>query len=74
MMDCLCCTPLVEIPLPTTIDPWIDKYIFANGHLPSIAQIGDSIEGLFVMEDWHNFSADYDKTLMAWSHNLKELE
>lgn len=49
-----------------TGDPWIEKYIFAGGKLPSIAQIGTSIEGLFVMEDWHNFSADYDRTLMAW--------
>lgn len=54
----------------TTGDPWIEKYIFPGGHLPSIAQIGTSIEGLFVMEDWHNFSADYDKTLMAWYHNF----
>jgi cyclopropane-fatty-acyl-phospholipid synthase len=22
------------------------------------------------MEDWHNFGADYDKTLMAWFHNF----
>ena len=48
------------------IDPWLDKYIFPNGVLPSVAQIGRAIEGLFVMEDWHNFGADYDKTLMAW--------
>jgi cyclopropane-fatty-acyl-phospholipid synthase len=33
---------------------------------PSIAQLGKNIERLFVMEDWHNFGADYDKTLMAW--------
>ena len=39
--------------------------------LPSIKQIGEAIEGLFVMEDWHNFSADYDKTLMAWYENFK---
>ena len=51
-------------------DPWIESYIFPGGHLPSIAQIGTSIEGLFVMEDWHNFSADYDKTLMAWWANF----
>lgn len=51
-------------------DPWIDKYIFPNGILPSIGQIGNSIEGLFVMEDWHNFGPDYDKTLMAWFHNF----
>lgn len=34
--------------------------------LPSIAQIGKSIEGLFVMEDWHNFSSHYYPTLMTW--------
>ena len=51
-------------------DPWIQKYIFPNSMLPSIAQIGKSIEGLFVMEDWHNFGADYDKTLMAWWGNF----
>lgn len=51
-------------------DPWLDKYIFKNGQLPSIAQIGNSIEGLYVMEDWHNFGVDYDKTLMEWFKNF----
>ncbi len=51
-------------------DPWVDKYIFPNGMLPSVAQIGRAVEGLFVMEDWHNFGADYDKTLMAWFSNF----
>lgn len=59
-------------------DPWIDKYIFPNSMLPSIKQIGSAVEGLFVMEDWHNFSADYDRTLMAWYENFdsswKDLE
>ncbi|MBI2052461.1 MAG: cyclopropane fatty acyl phospholipid synthase [Candidatus Sungbacteria bacterium] len=54
-----------------TTDPWISKYIFPNSMLPSIKQIGKSIEGLFVMEDWHNFGADYDKTLMAWYENFE---
>ena len=40
--------------------------------LPSIKQIGKAMEGLFVMEDWHNFSADYDKTLMAWHENFSD--
>jgi cyclopropane-fatty-acyl-phospholipid synthase len=53
-------------------DPWIDKYIFPNGVLPSVAQIGDAIENLFVMEDWHNFGDDYNKTLMAWHENFEE--
>jgi cyclopropane-fatty-acyl-phospholipid synthase len=51
-------------------DPWINKYIFPNSMLPSVKQIGQAIEGLFVMEDLHNFSADYDKTLMAWHRNF----
>jgi len=51
-------------------DEWINKYIFPNGMLPSIAQIGKAYEGMFVMEDWHNFGADYDKTLMAWHDNF----
>jgi len=51
-------------------DPWSEKYIFPNGMLPSIAQIGRATEALFVMEDWHNFGADYDKTLMAWWTNF----
>ncbi len=55
-----------------SVDPWINRYIFPNGMLPSIQQLGRSIEGLFVMEDWHNFSADYDKTLMAWYGNLEQ--
>jgi len=51
-------------------DPWIDKYIFPGGMLPSIKQIGAATENLFVMEDWHNFGQDYDKTLMAWFENF----
>jgi cyclopropane-fatty-acyl-phospholipid synthase len=55
----------------STPDPWIDKYIFPNGDLPSIGQIGDSMDRLFVAEDLHNFGADYDKTLMAWHENFE---
>lgn len=52
-------------------DPWLDKYIFPGGILPSIKQIGQSVENLFIMEDWHNFGLDYDKTLMAWYKNVE---
>lgn len=51
-------------------DPWLNKYIFPNGELPSIEQLGKAIDDLFVMEDWHNFGADYDKTLMSWFRNF----
>ena len=52
------------------VDAWIDKYIF-NGCLPSVRHIAEASEGRFVMEDWHNFGADYDRTLMAWLENFK---
>ncbi|OGT45154.1 MAG: cyclopropane-fatty-acyl-phospholipid synthase [Gammaproteobacteria bacterium RIFCSPHIGHO2_12_FULL_41_20] len=53
-----------------TSDEWVVKYIFPNGMLPSISQIGKASENLWVMEDWHNFGADYDQTLMAWYDNF----
>ena len=55
----------------TSSDPWTNKYIFPNGMLPSIAQLGAAMEGLFVMEDWHNFGPHYDRTLMAWHANFE---
>ncbi|TGL54666.1 cyclopropane fatty acyl phospholipid synthase [Leptospira wolffii] len=55
----------------TFTDPWIEKYIFPNSHLPSAAQITKSAESLFVLEDLHNFGPDYDKTLMAWYRNFE---
>ncbi|MGL5052637.1 MAG: cyclopropane fatty acyl phospholipid synthase [Cetobacterium sp.] len=51
-------------------DPWIKKYIFPNGSIPSIEAIGKSIESTFFMEDWHDFGQDYDKTLMCWHENF----
>ena len=53
-------------------DPWIEKYIFPNGMIPSIKQLATSFEGLFVVEDWQNYGADYDRTLMAWFKNFDE--
>lgn len=52
-------------------DPWIEKYIFPNGLLPSMKQIVQASEDLFVVEDWHNFGPDYDRTLMAWAENFE---
>jgi cyclopropane-fatty-acyl-phospholipid synthase len=54
-----------------TTNPWTAKYIFPNGMLPSIAQLGKAMEGLFVMEDWHNIGPHYDPTLMAWYTNFE---
>ncbi len=53
------------------IDAWQDKYIFPNGDLPSLGEITSAVEGLFVVEDVHNFGADYDRTLMAWNDDFQ---
>jgi len=54
------------------IDRWIEKYIFPNGALPSSSDLALASEDHFVMEDWHNFGEDYDKTLMAWNARFED--
>ena len=51
-------------------DPWIERYIFPNSHLPSATQISAAMEGLFAVENWENWGADYDRTVMAWFRNF----
>jgi len=53
-----------------TTNLWTKKYIFPTGMIPSLAQISKAIENIFIVEDVHNFGADYDKTLMAWHRNF----
>lgn len=50
----------------TSFDPWINKYIFPNSHLPSIAQIAKAAENKFIFEDLQNFGTYYYPTLMSW--------
>jgi cyclopropane-fatty-acyl-phospholipid synthase len=56
----------------TSFDPWLDEHVFPNAMIPSARQIATASEGLFVLEDWHNFGPDYDKTLMAWYANFRD--
>lgn len=53
-------------------DPWMQKYIFPSGMLPSVQLLSRTSEGRFVIEDLHNFGSDYDKTLMAWHENFEK--
>ena len=64
-------TPSAATPIQRLADQFTNKYIFPNGMLPSIPQLGSAMAGLFVMEDWHNIGPDYDPTLMAWQHNFE---
>jgi cyclopropane-fatty-acyl-phospholipid synthase len=52
-------------------DAWVDRYLFPNGMLPAMAEISDAAARLFVIEDWHNFGGDYDRTLMEWHANYE---
>ena len=56
---------------PAQTDPWIEKYIFPNSMIPAASQVTTALEDLFVVEDWHNFGADYDRTLTAWRANVE---
>ena len=55
----------------TSYDPWLSRNIFPNAHIPSARQITEAAEGLLLLEDWHNFGPDYDRTLMAWYANFE---
>jgi len=52
-------------------DPWIKRYIFPNGVLPSIVQISKAAEDLFSVEDIHNLAPHYYKTLLAWNERFQ---
>jgi hypothetical protein len=54
-----------------SIEPWLEKYIFPGGVIPSIAQIGKAIDGLWTIVDLHNIGPHYDKTLCAWDENFE---
>ncbi len=52
-------------------DPWLTRYIFPNGILPSAASLMKAAQGRFIMEDWQNFGAFYDPTLLVWHKNFE---
>jgi cyclopropane-fatty-acyl-phospholipid synthase len=56
----------------TVGDPWITKYIFPHGHCPSPKEFAEAVEGLFVIEDWHNLGVNYERTLLAWYQNFEK--
>jgi cyclopropane-fatty-acyl-phospholipid synthase len=53
------------------INSWTEKYIFPGGVLPSLAQIGAAIDGLFVIEELNDRADFYDRTLVAWFENFQ---
>jgi cyclopropane-fatty-acyl-phospholipid synthase len=52
-------------------DPWIERYIFPNSMLPSLARLTHAAEGVFIVEDVKNIGPNYDPTLLAWEQNFR---
>lgn len=50
-------------------NPWIDKYIFPGGELPSLAEICTAAEMYFRIEHVANFGRYYADTLECWKRN-----
>jgi hypothetical protein len=44
---------------------------FPNSAIPALDEVVDAFGSRFVLEDWHNFGLDYDRTLAAWHRNFE---
>ena len=49
---------------------WLLKYIFPDGYLPRENELSDLDGTSLSIHDWHRFSEDYDRTLMAWAERF----
>jgi len=51
-------------------DPWLDKYIFPHGVIPSKKQIDKAVKNIFEIRDFEAFGRYYETTLEHWRNNL----
>ncbi|MGH8528471.1 MAG: class I SAM-dependent methyltransferase [Nevskiales bacterium] len=58
--------------LPTVTNPWIQKYIFPGGYLPTLSELAQSVErsGL-VMGDVETLHTHYAQTLAEWHRRFQ---
>lgn len=56
----------------TGTDPWIERHIFPGGKLPGPSELAAAVQRDFLIEDWHNFGPDYDRTLMSWHARFEQ--
>ncbi|MGY1683784.1 cyclopropane fatty acyl phospholipid synthase [Geodermatophilus sp. SYSU D01176] len=54
----------------TTTEPWIQKYIFPGGVIPSMRQFESAISGYFTATELVEWGQHYVPTLRAWHANL----
>jgi cyclopropane-fatty-acyl-phospholipid synthase len=53
-------------------NPWLQKYIFPGGFIPSLRHIARAHDGLLTEEHIENIGYDYCKTLLCWCNNLEK--
>ena len=53
-------------------DPWLAEHIFPGGDLPLRRDVEADISGLFSATEWYRMGKNYERTLMAWNHNLRQ--
>lgn len=54
-------------------DPWIKKYIFPGGVVPSLREmISCMADDNFHVLDVENLRPHYNRTLLCWEHNFRE--
>jgi cyclopropane-fatty-acyl-phospholipid synthase len=58
----------------SAVEPWLNRYIFPNGMLPSRRDVASAVHRRFFVEDEHSIGPNYDRTLMAWHENLERHE
>ena len=69
---CLLLQTIGHFVLSNQADPWIDRYIFPGGRLPSPSQLAEGLEGVFQLESWQNYGSHYERTLLAWWANFED--
>ena len=57
---------------PAPVNPWIRKYVFPGGHLPSASQLTHAIEGSgLVLADLEVWRRHYALTLAEWNRRFR---
>jgi len=51
---------------------WLLKYIFPDGYLPHDDELKKPSGTDLCVLDWHRFSQDYDRTLLAWAERFND--
>lgn len=52
-------------------DPWLEKYLWPGGMIPSNRKLNQAMKGLLIINEKNTDVFDYDKTLLRWFDNFE---